>query len=162
MEHFRDNRINEKMSRTESDSRKRMARFTDACRKAGVRITPQRLVIFRELTGFASHPDTETIYRRVRKRLPNISLDTVYRTLNLLSEKKLISRVGSISGPARFEANPDPHHHFVCMACGTISDVHVRALGRLRVTDAALQGYAVRSIHVEIRGLCRRCAAKRK
>ncbi len=142
------------------DSKRAMTHFLEACRDAGVRITPQRIEIFRELMGLDTHPDTETVHRRVRKKMPSISLDTVYRTLGLLEEKKLISRVGSLPGPARYEANPDPHHHFVCTACGSVSDVAQEAMGRLNIAEKVLPGCAVKSIHVEIRGLCSRCARK--
>ena len=142
------------------DSKRMMTRFVEACREAGVRVTPQRIEIFRELMGLDTHPDTETVHRRVRRKMPGISLDTVYRTLGLLEEKKLISRVGSLPGPARYEANPAPHHHFVCTTCGSVADVAPEAMGRLHVADKMLPGCAVKSIHVEIRGICSRCVGK--
>jgi Fur family peroxide stress response transcriptional regulator len=93
---------------------KRVNVFFEVCRRYGVKATHQRAEIYRELAGTNEHPDVETIYARVRKRIPAISLDTVYRTLRLLEKKGLISRVGSLGERTRFDANIDRHHHFVC------------------------------------------------
>ena len=93
---------------------KRVADFVEVCRRQGVKATHQRTEILRELAGTQEHPDAETIYARVRQRIPAISLDTVYRTLRLLEEKGVIARVGSMRDRTRFDANTDRHHHFVC------------------------------------------------
>jgi len=136
---------------------KRVADFVDACRRHGIRATHQRTEILRELAGTEEHPDAETVYGNVRKRIPAISLDTVYRTLRLLEEKGVISRVGSTRERARFDANTDRHHHFVCSVCGRVtdfySDVPDNFLPPSEVTD---MGH-VDSVYVELRGRCRQC-----
>ena len=140
---------------------KRISQFSEVSRRHGDKVTRQRTEIYRELAKTQEHPDAETIYRRVRKRIPSISLDTVYRTLRLLEDEGLISRVGSISERTRFDANADRHHHFVCTECGFIGDVYNEEWNTLKSPkDVTLMG-KVDSIHVELRGLCNTCRRKK-
>jgi len=140
---------------------KRISQFSEVSRRHGDKVTRQRTEIYRELAKTQEHPDAETIYRRVRKRIPSISLDTVYRTLRLLEDEGLISRVGSISERTRFDANADRHHHFVCTECGFIGDVYNEEWNTIKSPkDVTLMG-KVDSIHVELRGLCNTCRRKK-
>ncbi len=79
---------------------KRVAAFLDICRRQGIRATHQRTEILRELAGSEEHPDAETILGRVRRRVPAISVDTLYRTLKLLEDKGVIARVASMRDQA--------------------------------------------------------------
>lgn len=135
----------------------RVADFAAACRRHRIKATHQRMEILRELASTGEHPDAETIYTRVRKRIPAISLDTVYRTLRMLEEKGVISRVPSTKDRARFDANMDRHHHFVCEACGKIADFTSAALDRFAPPPEAAALGRVESVHVELRGRCRKC-----
>ncbi len=140
---------------------KRVKAFSEVSRRHGGKVTHQRSEIYRELAKTQEHPDAETIYTRVRKRIPSISLDTVYRTLRLLEDEGLISRVGSISERTRFDANTDRHHHFVCTECGFIGDVYNEEWNTIKSPkDVTLMG-KVDSIHVELRGLCNTCRRKK-
>ena len=134
-----------------------MAEYIAACRRQGVKATRQRMEIFRELAATGEHPDAEAIFRRVRRRLPAISLDTVYRTLRTMEDKGLISRVPSMKDRARFDANLDHHHHFVCTVCGRICDFYSAALDGFVPPSAVRAMGAVDSVHVELRGRCRNC-----
>lgn len=138
----------------------RVRLFGDACRRQGLKATHQRLEILRELAATAEHPDAETIFKRVRRRLPSISLDTVYRTLRMLEEKQVISRVPSMKDRARFDANMDRHHHFVCTVCGRIRDFYSAALDGFVPPPAVGALGTVVSVHVELRGRCPACAAR--
>ena len=139
---------------------KRVAEFLESCRRQGVKATHQRAEILRELAGSQEHPDAETIHRRVRQRLPTISLDTVYRTLRLLEDKGVIARVGSVRDRARYDANTDRHHHFVCTACGMIGDFYSDAMDRLPVPREVSEMGSVEGVYVELRGICRDCRQK--
>ena len=135
--------------------------FSGICRRYGVKATHQRSEIYRELAGTNEHPDAETIYAQVRKRIPAISLDTVYRTLRLLEKKGLISRVGSFGEKTRFDANTDRHHHFVCTRCGFIGDIYKEEWDDFRTPiDIGAMG-TVNSVNVELRGICKKCQRKR-
>jgi len=143
------------------EARRRTDRLREACRRAGVRVTHQRLEIFGELAQSADHPDAETIYRAVRKRLPTVSPDTVYRTLWLLRDLGLITALGPPWGRARFDANMRQHHHFVCTRCGTTRDFYSHEFDNLKVPDAAKGLGSVERTRVEFRGLCSRCSKKK-
>jgi len=136
----------------------RMARFHEVCRGRGLRITAQRLEVFSALARCTDHPSAETLYRRVHKRVPGITLDTVYRTMEKLEEVGLVLRVSVVGNRMRFEANLDRHHHFVCRGCGVILDVYSAELDQLRLPEKLSAGYVVERSQVELRGVCPRCA----
>jgi len=139
---------------------KRIAEFLDICRRQGVKATHQRTEILRELAGSDEHPDAETIHARVRKKIPAISVDTIYRTLRLLEEKGVIARVGAIRDRTRFDGNTDRHHHFVCTECGMIGDFYSNAMDRVPVPPEVSEMGSVEGVYVELRGICRKCRQK--
>jgi Fur family peroxide stress response transcriptional regulator len=138
---------------------RRLNEFMEACRKADVKITFQRIEIFREVASTEEHPDAESVYERVRKRIPTISIDTVYRTLAFLEKLKLVSKVRTLSDRARFDANTHPHHHFVCSRCGLIKDFQSPEAIQFHVPAEVLTWGSVHSVHVELSGICSACAA---
>ena len=109
-------------ARTDEEAR-RVEQLSLGLRDSGLRLTHQRLEIVRVIAADRTHPDVETVYEAVRKRVPTISLDTVYRTLATLTERGLITRVQFMPGPARYDANQARHHHFVCTRCGLVRDI---------------------------------------
>ena len=130
-----------------------------ALRARGLRLTGPRRVILEVLRGTESHPTAGWVCRFVRRRLPSVSLGTVYRNLHLLVAEGLAAE---IPGPhARFDANMDAHHHFTCVRCGRIVDVdgplaepHAEAL---RVRIAARTGLAITHHRIEFFGRCPQC-----
>lgn len=141
---------------------KRIANFIDVCRSRGVKVTPQRLEIFKELATAVDHPDAEQIFQRVRKRLATISLDTVYRSLWLLNDLGLVATLGVPHDRNRFDANLSRHHHFICRQCGYTRDFYSKSLDQLPLPDAVAELGRVEAAQVEVRGLCRRCEAQNK
>lgn len=139
------------------DVETRVAVFARALRESGLRLTHQRLEVAREIASSSAHPDTETIYQSVRRRVPTISLDTVYRTLAALEELGLIHRVEAMAGAARYDPNLDRHHHFVCTRCGRIRDVYSDSLDELEVPESASEVGRVESITVQLNGVCGEC-----
>jgi Fur family peroxide stress response transcriptional regulator len=135
----------------------RMSAFRQACAERGVKVTHQRLEIYRELASTEEHPDADTIHRRVRERIPTISRDTVYRNLKMLAEHGLISIVGMSHEPLRFDANMGLHHHFVCVRCGLIRDFCSRHLGNIECPEEAEAFGEPVSVHLEVKGLCTKC-----
>jgi Fur family transcriptional regulator, peroxide stress response regulator len=130
-----------------------------ALRKVGLRLTGPRRVVLEVVRGTESHPTAEVVHRMVRRRLPRVSLGTVYRNLRLLVAEGLVKE---LPGPhARFDGNTSEHHHFTCLGCGRIVDVegpltelHLRALCR-RV--AARGGFSVTHHRIEFYGRCAEC-----
>lgn len=92
---------------------------------AGMRLTRQRLAIVRELRSRFDHPDVDTLYRAVKPRIPQLSLFTVYRTMNALEDAGLVWRVATWKGHARYDGNVETHAHFLCEKCGSIHDIEL-------------------------------------
>jgi len=138
---------------------RRVDRFRSAARDAGVKLTHQRLEIFREVASSAEHPDAEAVLRSVRKRMPTVSIDTVYRTLWMLNDLGLVTTLGPRRENIRFDANLEHHHHYVCVRCGLARDFESAALDAVGVPDAVKAFGHVVETHVEVRGVCSRCAA---
>jgi Fur family peroxide stress response transcriptional regulator len=136
---------------------KRVAEFLDICRRQSVKATHQRTEILRELAGSEEHPDAEMILERVRQKIPAISVDTIYRTLRLFEDRGVIARVGSTRDRARYDANTDRHHHFVCTECGMIGDFYSDAMDRFPVPREVSEMGSVKGVYVEMRGICRKC-----
>jgi Fur family peroxide stress response transcriptional regulator len=150
------------------DQARRLAHLTEVARDAGVRMTHQRLEIFRELVASTEHPDAESIFRAVQRRVPTVSLDTVYRTLWRLHELGLVVTLGPSYDRARFDANLDHHHHYVCTRCGLVRDFVRPEAGAGDERDHLIADYVpdgVRALgtitdaHVEVRGVCAACVA---
>ncbi|MGC4116123.1 MAG: Fur family transcriptional regulator [Myxococcales bacterium] len=146
------------MSPTEIQAR--VEHFKEACRQSGVKLTHQRLEIFREVAASTAHPDAEAVYKAVRERLPTVSLDTVYRTLWTLTDVGLLTTLGPRRERARFDANLAPHHHFVCVQCGLAEDFESKDLDELAVPRGVEKFGKVLGTHVEIRGVCAACTSK--
>jgi Fur family peroxide stress response transcriptional regulator len=136
---------------------KRLENLTSAAKAAGVKLTHQRLEIFRALARTEEHPDAEAVLRAVQRRAPTVSLDTVYRTLWMLQDLGLVTTLGPGRDRVRFDANLDRHHHYICVGCGLVRDFDSAELNRLRVPDAVRQFGSVVDAQVEVRGLCAKC-----
>jgi len=136
---------------------RKIAQFKNACQARGVKLTHQRLVIFRELAASSDHPNAERVYESVRKQIPTISLDTVYRTLALLADMGLIVAIGAPRERVRFDATVDIHPHFICSSCGSATDVHWPEFQRLTLPAESQSAGKVESVRVEFRGVCASC-----
>ncbi len=146
---------------TDRTLQNRLEVFRKTCQERGIKLTHQRLEIFRVLAGRDDHPDVETIYRIVKERIPTISLDTVYRNLRFLAEEGLISVVGLTDERQRFDANMSRHHHFVCILCGAIRDFTAETCGDVEVPDEVRRLGKPISVHLEVKGVCRKCQGSR-
>ena len=134
----------------------RVESFVQRSRQQGLKVTPQRLGVFRALASTRSHPTAEELHRGLRVQMPTLSLDTVYRTLSTLQEHGVISRVEVLDDRCRFDANPDVHHHFVCMRCRKVMDLYWPELEQLQRPDTGAMG-VVQQVHAELRGTCHDC-----
>lgn len=139
---------------------RRLAAFQARVREAGVKLTHQRLVIFREVAASTEHPDADAILKAVQRRLPTVSLDTIYRTLWLLHDLGLVSTLGPRRQSVRFDANVRNHHHYVCERCGLVRDFDSAELDQIAVPAAARAFGTIARAQVEIRGICEKCATK--
>lgn len=150
------------MKMTREKLNERMQEFTASCERLGLKITHQRTEIFRIVISTENHPDALYVYNRVKKRIPTISIDTVYRNLKLLAGHGLISILGLSHENLRFDGNAQTHHHFTCVECGKICDfVSEKAAGFVVPPEAQALGKPL-SFHVEVKGICVACQEKPK
>lgn len=145
------------MTIDERTASRRIETMTEAAKGAGLKLTPQRLAIFRELARRTDHPDAETLHRAVVPAMPTVSLDTVYRTLWALREAGALGTLGVRHGCARFDPNLERHHHFLCERCGRAVDFTSRTLDALPLPRAARAIGRILSARVEVRGVCAEC-----
>ena len=135
----------------------RLREFEEVCRKEGLKITHQRLEIFKELLNSHDHPTVEKLYHRLQPKLPTISLDTVYRTLTTLEKHDLVVRVETGESQARFEGRIEEHHHAICKKCGKITDFYWIFPDEASLPDEILNWGQIVKKSLTLHGLCRRC-----
>jgi Fur family peroxide stress response transcriptional regulator len=125
-----------------------------------MRCTQQRLEVFRAVIASGEHPGALEVFETVRRNMPTVSLDTIYRTLRALSGIGLINPVGSSADKIRFEASASKHHHFVCACCGGITDFTSRFLDGIPTPDEARALGRAWGSRMEVRGICSACCTK--
>ena len=145
------------MAVAKAEVERRIREAAETLREEGLRVTHQRMEIFRQVAATDEHPDAETVYQRVSERVPAVSRDTVYRTLATLEAHGLVSRADILGGPTRYDADTEHHHHFVCTRCGAVKDFRSRALDDLPIPRSAKTMGRVASAHVQVRGVCSEC-----
>jgi Fur family peroxide stress response transcriptional regulator len=131
-------------------------------RASGLKLTPQRLAIVRELAADPTHPTAQELFERLQLALPTMSFATVYNTLDALASAGLCAALSLSPGPSRFDPNMKAHYHAVCDRCGLVRDVPADAAGpeepaALSALHAA-PGFQVRAVERIYRGLCAACA----
>jgi Fur family peroxide stress response transcriptional regulator len=144
------------LDRSEVESR--VEHFRETAKRSGVKLTHQRLEIFREVAASVEHPSAEVVLKALKPRMPTLSLDTVYRTLWLLSDLGLVSTLGPRREVVRFDANLTQHHHYVCARCGLTRDFASKELNKLSVPESVADFGSIDATRVEVRGVCTRCA----
>lgn len=135
-------------------------RFEKVCRTAGLKLTTQRLEIYRELTVSHDHPSAEAIYERLRKKIPMLSQNTVYRTLSLFAGQGLIRKVETVESQSRFDGKFEPHHHVICNRCHEIIDFHCHPVDEVRLPGEIESWGKIESKSLVIYGICRKCLGK--
>src|SRR5688572_21438002 len=131
-------------------------------KRAGLKLTPQRIAIVRELADDCTHPTAQELFERLRPGFPTMSFAAVYNTLDALAKLGLVGslRLGSA---VRFDPNTSQHHHAVCDVCGAVIDLPAKEPPRsMRKSIAKMSGFAVRVEQRTYRGLCGRCIVKRR
>jgi len=125
--------------------------------KQRLRMTRQRRVLLEVLEKAGTHPTADEIYRMVRRRLPHISLGTVYRNLELLSEKGLIGKLELGGTQRRFDGEMGGHYHVRCLNCGRVDDVPIKPATPLERAARRATDYRITGHRLEFVGLCARC-----
>jgi Fur family peroxide stress response transcriptional regulator len=137
-----------------------MALFRNRCRQHSLNITPQRAAIYQELVKAQNHPDSEDIFRKIKTIFPQISIDTVYRTLSKFAEIGLIHIVEGYGEARRYDPDTNNHHHFRCSRCNKIVDFRDENYDRLRVPETFQKNFKVTRVKIILEGICNECAKK--
>jgi len=121
------------------------------------RSTRQRQAILEELRQLSSHPTAVGLYEIVRRRLPKVSLATVYRNLELMAEMGVIQKLDYCGAEARFDGDPRQHDHLRCIHCGRVDDLPGSPLDLPERTGDDCLGYEVIGRRLEFVGVCPGC-----
>jgi len=132
----------------------------EAFRNKGCKATPQRIAICRFALRTRDHPNAQRIYSEVRALFPTISLATVYKTLQTLSELGLVRELDFPNGQARFDSYMKPHMNLVCTQCGRIQDVNDRAAGQIVERVASAAKFTATGQRLDVYGICQKCHKK--
>jgi len=134
-----------------------MALFREKCKMHDLRITPQRIVVYQELLKSKDHPSAEVLFQRVRNIIPDISLDTVNRTLLTFSKIGIIHIVEGYGEARRFDPDIENHHHFRCVNCNSIIDFEYKPYDDIIVPGDLKKRFTVLDKKVLLEGYCDKC-----
>ncbi|HEY0785846.1 MAG TPA: transcriptional repressor [Acidobacteriaceae bacterium] len=133
------------------------SQFRRICEQAGLAVTHQRQVIYEVLAATDGHPSPEEVYARVRRRIPAISLATVYKNIHLFIESGIFDQVSMHHGSMRVETNRAPHYHLVCTGCKSILDMEGGLPGLKEIEERLPRGFRVERLAVDVVGVCEGC-----
>lgn len=119
----------------------------------------QREIIYEQVRNFPVHPTTEEVYRALKNDNPNLSLGTVYRNLNQLSEAGMLLKIPIADGSDRFDGRTDCHYHMICEKCGRVFDVELDCLESIPQTVLKNTGHHITRVTLNLKGVCAECAA---
>lgn len=136
--------------------------FIKLARERGLRVTPQRVQVYKSIVDKRGHMSAEELHQIVKQELPSIALDTVYRTLATLADYGFIKRIHADDVRTRFELHTTPHQHFICIKCKKIIDVEWPEFNRLHLPDSITRLGKSIVPQVELRGICEECASSKK
>ena len=132
--------------------------LTEMFRANGLKVTPQRQLLFRLMHGNTVHPTADALFAEASAQMPGISLRTVYQTLSDLASMGELRSIDLGTGATRFDPNTDDHHHVVCSSCGDVRDVYVSGSDRLSVEG--LDGFVVEEATILFNGVCAACGPR--
>lgn len=135
--------------------------FRSKCREHNLKLTPQRIVIFKELHKSKDHPSAEVLYKRVKKIIPDISLDTVNRTLLTFSKIGIVNIVEGYGDARRYDPDRTSHHHFRCVNCHSIIDFDYKPYDDIIIPGDIQKKHTVFNKKVLLEGYCHKCRKNR-
>lgn len=122
-----------------------------------IRMTRQRGIILEELRAVKTHPTADELYEKVKKRIPRISLATVYRNLDVLSGLSVIQKLEITGRQKRFDADTSSHYHIKCIRCGRVDDLYPAQPEAIDKAVMDHRGYDVLGHRLEFEGVCPKC-----
>ena len=130
-------------------------------KKADLKITPQRMAILGELADNYEHPTANAIYQKIKQKLPNISFDTVNRTLTAFAQSGVVKIAEGQGGAKRYDPMTEPHHHFYCVRCNRIIDFTNTEYDRIKLPDDITNKHQVFGQKIVLDGICQDCKNKK-
>jgi Fur family peroxide stress response transcriptional regulator len=131
--------------------------FRKICQENGIAVTHQRQVLYEVMKSMHGYPSPEEVYAKVKKKVPAISLATVYKNIHLFVESGVFREVSMHHGSVRVEMNGEAHHHMVCSKCKAITDIGEEELGLVAKRKKLHGGFLVERYAVDVIGVCAKC-----
>lgn len=137
-----------------------MNNITSVFKEKSLKLTPQRIAVYKYLKSTKEHPSAETIYKALQKDYPTMSLATVYKALKTLVEVNLIQEINVGEGSFRYDGNVNSHPHIQCLNCGRVDDIDNLSFSKLNENIKEYTNYSVLSNKIYFYGLCPDCKHK--
>ncbi|MCG8636535.1 MAG: transcriptional repressor [Desulfobacterales bacterium] len=137
-----------------------MEKFYTQCKANNLKITPQRVAVYKALSSSLSHPSADQIHKALKKEFPNISLDTVNRTLLTFAKANMIDVVEGHGDPRRFDPNQESHHHFYCISCREIFDFHDSTIDEITLSPEVEEKFTITGRRLCLSGYCDTCRSR--
>ncbi len=136
--------------------------FIRRCKELGLNATTQRIIIYKAIINDTTHPSPEEIHSKIKDENPTISLATVYKNLETLSEYGFIKKVTPLHTKVRYDPNLNKHHHLVCVRCGKIIDLNDDDLNHIQLPDKLIGNNILLNYSIQFNIICEECQLKEK
>ena len=131
--------------------------LTEKIRNCGLKPTSQRIAILLQLLSRRDHPSADAVYQSLKDEYPSLSLNTIYMNLESFAEKGIITKINVLHQSARFDGDISSHHHFVCVRCKKIIDLHNMKIPKIKIPKE-LKAAKVYFHQLRINGICEDCS----
>ncbi|MCX7994816.1 MAG: transcriptional repressor [candidate division WOR-3 bacterium] len=139
-----------------------LKQIKETLKSIGLRPTIQRIRVLKTLYKYRyKHPTVEMIYDELKDELPVISMTTVYNTMNVMVNKKMIQALTITGSDIHYDPNAESHHHFYCNRCHQIYDIDLKCPLCAR-KGRKIQGHRIEEMHGYFKGICKNCLKKKK
>lgn len=128
--------------------------YAEILKDVGISPSIQRIMIMKFLNENRIHPTADIIYKSLKLDIPTLSKATIYNTLKLFVEKRIVSELSLFNNEIRYEFESEPHIHFKCIKCGEIYDIKIKFD---LYENKIIEGHKVLEHHVNLRGICKNC-----
>jgi len=139
----------------------KLEKLVASSREKGLKLTPQRMVIFRIISESNAHLTSDEVYQKARKEYPMLSAATVYRNMEQMVKAGLLSHLGRSGSAMKYDTNLEEHHHFICNRCGKVHDIYLEKI-KYKVDEkrSGLLNAKIESPELYLRGICEDCLEK--
>lgn len=134
-------------------------KFRELCSQKKLAATVQRFIVYQTLAGMKNHPTADMIYERLHPDNQKVSRMSVYRILDTFARRRMIRRLNHPGSATHYDAFMTPHHHLICVSCGSVLDVDRSVGERIDILERRIPpGYQILDTTVDIQGICPECA----